>query len=77
MSRTIENTPFMWEKGGRDKFCPGPESCLPRARPVLGASVSGGFLMFSTCSRQTATGALGLLLLCLEARHESLSVACN
>ena len=40
MSRTIEMTTFMWEKGRGDKRCPGPESCLPRARPVLGASVS-------------------------------------
>ena len=40
MSRTIERTPFMWEKGRGDKCCPGPESCLPCARPVLGASVS-------------------------------------
>ena len=40
MSRTIERTPFMWEKGWGDKCCPGPESCLPCARPVLGASVS-------------------------------------
>ena len=40
MSRTIERTLFMWEKGRGDKCCPGPESCLPRARPVLGASVS-------------------------------------
>ena len=40
MSRTIERTQFMWEKGRGDKCCPGPESCLPCARPVLGASVS-------------------------------------
>ena len=40
LSRTIERTPFMWEKGRGDKRCPGPESCLLRARPVLGASVS-------------------------------------
>ena len=40
MWRTIERTPFMWEKGRGDKCCPGPESCLPRARPVLGARVS-------------------------------------
>ena len=40
MSRTIERTPFMWEKGRGDKCCPGPKSCLPCARPVLGASVS-------------------------------------
>jgi len=39
MLRTIERTLFMWEKGRGDKCCPGPESCLPRARPVLGASV--------------------------------------
>ena len=30
----------MWEKVWGGKCCPGPESCLPRARPVLGASVS-------------------------------------
>ena len=40
MSHTIERTPFKWEKGRGDKCCPGPESCLARARPVLGASVS-------------------------------------
>ena len=40
MSRTIKRTPFEWEKGRGDKCCPGPESCLPCARPVLGASVS-------------------------------------
>ncbi len=40
MSRTIERTPFMWEKGRGDKCCPGPETCLPCARPVLRASVS-------------------------------------
>ena len=40
MSRTIERTPFKSEKGRGDKCCPGPESCLPCARPVLGASVS-------------------------------------
>ena len=40
MSRTIGRTPFKWEKGRGDKCCPGPESCLPCARPVLGASVS-------------------------------------
>lgn len=40
MSRTIKRTPFKWEKGRGDKCCPGPESCLPCARPVLGASVS-------------------------------------
>ena len=40
MSRTIERTLFKWEKGRGDKCCPGPESCLPCARPVLGASVS-------------------------------------
>ena len=40
MLRTIERTPFMWEKGRGDKCCPGPESCLSRVRPVLGASVS-------------------------------------
>ena len=40
MSRTIERTQFMWEKGRGDECCPGPESCLPCARPVLGASVS-------------------------------------
>ena len=42
MSRTIKRTPFTckWEKGRGDKCCPGPESCLARARPVLGASVS-------------------------------------
>ena len=32
MSRTIERTPFMWEKGREDKCCPGPESCLLRVR---------------------------------------------
>ena len=30
----------MWEKGTGDKCCPGPDSCLPGARPVLKASVS-------------------------------------
>ena len=40
MSRTIERTQFIWEKGRGDKCCPGPESCLPCARPVLRASVS-------------------------------------
>ena len=40
MSHTIERTPSKWEKGRGDKCCPGPESCLPCARPVLGASVS-------------------------------------
>ena len=27
MSRTIERTPFMWEKGRGGKCCLGPESC--------------------------------------------------
>ena len=40
MSRTMKRTPLKWEKGRGDKCCPGPESCLPCARPVLGASVS-------------------------------------
>ena len=40
MLHTIERTLFMWEKGRGDKCCPRPESCLPRARPALGASVS-------------------------------------
>ena len=40
MSRTIEKTLFMWEKGRGDKCRPGPKSCLPRARPVLRASVN-------------------------------------
>ena len=40
MLRTTERTMFMWEKGRGDKRCPRPKSCLPRARPVLGASVS-------------------------------------
>ena len=40
MSRTIERTPFIWEKGRGDKYCLGSESCLPRARPELRASVS-------------------------------------
>ena len=40
MSRTIKRTPFKWEKGRGDKCCSGPESCLLRARPVLGACVS-------------------------------------
>ena len=44
MSRTIERTPFMWEKGRGDKRCHGTESCLPRARPVLGASVSEWYI---------------------------------
>ena len=35
MLRTVERTPFMWEKSRGDKCCLGPESCLPRARPVL------------------------------------------
>ena len=40
MSLTIERTPFKWEKDRVDNCCPGSESCLPRARPALGASVS-------------------------------------
>ena len=40
MSRTTERTPSNWEKGRGDKCCQGPESCLPRARQVLGVSVS-------------------------------------
>ena len=40
MSCAIERTPFMWEKGRGDKCCPGPASCLPRARSVPGAIVS-------------------------------------
>ena len=40
MSRTIEKTLFTWEKRRGDKCHPGPKSCLPRARPVLGACAS-------------------------------------
>jgi len=40
MLSTIERTPFTWEKGRGDKCYPRPKSCLPSARPVLGASVS-------------------------------------
>jgi len=40
MLRTKERTRLMWEKGRGDKCCPGAESCLLHARPVLGASVS-------------------------------------
>ena len=40
MSRTIERTPLMWERGRGVKCCPRPESCLPCARSVPGASVS-------------------------------------
>ena len=39
MSPAIDRTPFMLGKGRGDKCCPGPKSCLPHARPVLGASV--------------------------------------
>ena len=38
MSHTNKNT-FMWEKGWGGEFCPGPECCLPLARPVNRASV--------------------------------------
>ena len=44
MSRTIEKTTFMWEKGRGDKCCPRPESCLPCVRPVLGVSVSEWYI---------------------------------
>ena len=40
LSRTHTNPAFMWEKGRGYKCCPGPKSCLPRARPVLRASIS-------------------------------------
>ena len=56
MSRAIERTPFMWEKGKGDKCCPGPESCLPCARPVLGASVSEWHKAMRWVSRGTEAG---------------------
>ena len=56
MSRTIEKTPFMWEKGTGDKCRPGPKSCLPRARPVLGASVSEWHKAVRWVSRGTEAG---------------------
>ena len=59
-NRTIEKTPFyfMWDKGrGRgEKCCPGPESCLPRARPVFGASVSEWHKAVRWMSRGTKAG---------------------
>ena len=46
----------MWEKGRGDKCCPRPESCLPRVRPVLGASVNKSHKAVRWVSRGTEAG---------------------